>query len=257
MNPIAFSINGFDIRWYGVIIGFGVVVALLLGNINCKVKNYNFDNLMDTFLVSFPFAVIGARAYYVFFQFDEYRDNIINVFNIRQGGLAIHGGILFGLTSAFIYTRHKKIDFLNMADIAAPSIIIGQAIGRWGNFFNGEAHGGAVSYEFIKKFPLFIQNGMHIDGIYYQPTFLYESLWNIFVCLILVYLLRKSLKKGIVIFSYIGLYSLGRVFIEGLRTDSLMFYGIRIAQLISIIGIVLSVVLLLYTNKKKIIEKVK
>lgn len=250
MNPIAFSINGFDVRWYGVIIGTGVIMALILGNINCKARNYNFDNIIDVFLISFPFAVIGARAYYVFFEFDQYRNNIIDMFNIRLGGLAIHGGILFGLAAAFIYTRYKKINFLELADIAAPSIVLGQAIGRWGNFFNGEAHGGVVSYQFISHFPLFIQKGMYIDGSYYHPTFLYESIWNLCVCLILIYLLRRVLKNGTVILSYIGLYSLGRFFIEGLRTDSLMFYGIRTAQLVSIFGMIFSITFLIFIYKR-------
>ncbi|MCT8976228.1 prolipoprotein diacylglyceryl transferase [Clostridium sp. CX1] len=249
MNPIAFSINGFEIRWYGIIIALGVTSALILANFNCKMKRFDFEKLLDTFLIAFPFSIIGARLYYVIFQFDDYRYNLIDVFNIRQGGLAIHGGVLLGLTAAYIYTRKKKYDFLFMADIAAPSLILGQAIGRWGNFFNGEAHGGPVSYEFIQKFPLFIQKGMYIDGSYYHPTFLYESLWNICVCLVLIYLLSKTLKKGYVIFSYIGLYSLGRFFIEGLRTDSLMLGSIRVAQLVSLSGVLLSIVFFILVHK--------
>lgn len=255
MNPIAFSINGFEIRWYGIIIALGVTVALFLASLNCKMKNYNFDKLLDTFLIAFPFAVVGARAYYVVFQFSDYKDNLIDIFNIRQGGLAIHGGVLFGLTAAYVYTRYKKLHFLEMADIAAPSLIIAQAIGRWGNFFNSEAHGGPVSSEFMQRFPLFIQRGMYIDGTYYQPTFLYESIWNICVCLILVYILKRTNKKGTVIFSYIGLYSLGRFFIEGLRTDSLMLGSIRVAQLVSLSGILLSIGFFIFIYRSK--DKVK
>jgi phosphatidylglycerol:prolipoprotein diacylglycerol transferase len=139
-----------------------------------------------------------------------------------------------------------------MADIAAPSIILGQAIGRWGNFFNGEAHGGPVTYEFIRRFPEFIQKGMYIEGTYYQPTFLYESIWNFIVCLILIYLLNKRLKKGTIIFTYIGLYSLGRFFIEGMRTDSLMFGFIRVAQLASLIGIIVSIGFYIVSYRKKV-----
>jgi phosphatidylglycerol:prolipoprotein diacylglycerol transferase len=251
MNPVAFSINGFQIRWYGIMIGLGVMAALFLANFNCRNKNYNFDDIVDTFLISFPFAIIGARAYYVIFQFQDYKDNIIDVFNIRQGGLAIHGGLIFGLTAAYIYTRHKKIDFIKLADCVAPSIILAQAIGRWGNFFNGEAHGGPVSYQFISKFPLFIQKGMFIDGTYCHPTFLYESLWNLTVCIILVYILRRKHNRGSVIAAYIGLYSLGRFFIEGLRTDSLMLGSIRIAQLVSLAGVVFSIGFFLYLKHKK------
>lgn len=251
MNPIAFSINGFDIRWYGIIIALGVTAALILANFNCKVKKFNFEKLLDTFLIAFPFAIIGARIYYVIFEFEDYRYNLIDIFNIRQGGLAIHGGVILGLAAAYIYTRKKKYDFLFMADIAAPSLILGQAIGRWGNFFNGEAHGGPVTYEFIQRFPLFIQKGMYLDGVYYHPTFLYESIWNLCVCLILIYLLRKTLKKGSVIFAYIGLYSLGRFFIEGLRTDSLMLGGVRVAQLVSLSGVLLCAAFLVFAYKNK------
>ncbi|OBR95740.1 prolipoprotein diacylglyceryl transferase [Clostridium ragsdalei P11] len=251
MNPVAFSINGFQIRWYGIMIALGVMAALFLAKFNCKNKNYNFDNIVDTFLISFPFAIIGARAYYVIFQFQDYKDNIIDVFNIRLGGLAIHGGLIFGLTAAYIYTKHKKIDFIKLADCVAPSIILAQAIGRWGNFFNGEAHGGPVSYQFISKFPLFIQKGMFIDGTYYHPTFLYESLWNLTVCIILVYILRRKHDRGFVIAAYIGLYSLGRFFIEGLRTDSLMLGSIRIAQLVSLTGVIFSIGFFIYLKHKK------
>lgn len=251
MNPIAFSIHGFEIRWYGIIIAVGVIAALVLASINCKYKDISYDNIMDIFLVSFPFAIIGARAYYVIFQFSDYKNNLIDIFNIRLGGLAIHGGVILGLIAAYIYTRHKNINFLRAADVVAPSIILGQSIGRWGNFFNGEAHGGPVTYEFIQKFPEFIQKGMNIGGTYYHPTFLYESIWDLCVCFILIYILKKDTKKGTVIFSYIGLYSLGRFFIEGLRTDSLMFGGIRMAQFVSLIGIISCIAFLIISYKVK------
>lgn len=246
MDPIAFSIGGFQIRWYGIMIALGVLAALILANLNCRYKGYNFDNLIDVFLISFPLAIVGARVYYVIFQFQDYRNNLMNIFNIRQGGLAIHGGIIFGLGAAYIVSRYKKMDFIKLWDCFAPSIILGQAIGRWGNFFNGEAHGGIVSYEFISKFPLFIQRGMYINGDYYNPTFLYESLWDLIVCIILVYIFRKKHKRGTVICTYVGLYSLGRFFIEELRTDSLMIGHIRVAQLVSFIGIVLSISFFVY-----------
>ncbi|MEY7998939.1 prolipoprotein diacylglyceryl transferase [Clostridium sp. Mt-5] len=251
MDPIAFSINGFAIRWYGIMIASGVLAAILLANFNCKYKKYNFDDLIDVFLVSFPFAIIGARAYYVIFQFKYYEGSIMDMINIRQGGLAIHGGLIFGLLAAYIFTRYKKMDFIKLVDSAAPSIILAQAIGRWGNFFNGEAHGGPVTYEFISKFPLFIQKGMYINGVYYHPTFLYESIWDLIVCVILIYIFRKKHKKGSIIAAYIGLYSLGRFFIEGFRTDSLMLGNIRIAQLMSLVGILFSIGYFVYLRIKK------
>ena len=254
MDPIAFNIFGLPIRWYGIFIATGMMVGILLANFTSKLKSVDYDELLNIILISFPIAIIGARAYYVIFEFNQYKDNLIQVFNIRQGGLAIHGGIIFGMIAALIYTRYKKENLLEFADVAAPSIIIGQAIGRWGNFFNSEAHGGPVTQAFISKFPNFIQKGMLIDGVYYHPTFLYESIWNVMVCLLLIYLLTKTFKRGTVFFSYIGLYSIGRFFIEGLRTDSLMFAGIRVAQLISLAGIALWIIFLVINYKRKTLE---
>lgn len=256
-NPVAFDLFGFEVMWYGILIGFGIVLAFILAYKNAKKKGLNFDVLIDIFLVSFPCAIIGARAYYVIFEWSNYKDDLLSIFNIRQGGLAIHGGLIGAFLAAFIYTRIKKIKFLAYADLVAPSIILAQAVGRWGNFMNSEAHGDVVSKEFILKFPKFIQDGMYINGQYYNPTFLYESIWDILVCIILVAILYKVKKgyEGVVISSYMILYSIGRFFIEGLRTDSLMFLGLRMAQLISLAGIILGIIfifILVKKNKNKI-----
>ena len=251
MNPVAFYVFGISIRWYGIFIATGMAIGIIIANYNCKYRGINFDSLLDVVLISLPIGIIGARLYYVVFQFNDYKYNLIDVFNIRQGGLAIHGGILFALISAFIIAKRKKINFLKIVDVAAPSIIIAQALGRWGNFFNGEAHGGPVSYDFISHFPSFIQKGMHIEGVYYQPTFLYESIWNIAVFIILMVVLRKNKKNGIVFFTYLGLYSIGRFFIEGLRTDSLMLGPIRIAQLVSLCGVVIWITFLILSRLRK------
>ncbi|MDY6011379.1 prolipoprotein diacylglyceryl transferase [Clostridium sp.] len=251
-NPVAFDLFGFEVMWYGILIGFGIVLAFILAYKNAKKKGLNFDVLIDIFLVSFPCAIIGARAYYVIFEWSNYKDDLLSIFNIRQGGLAIHGGLIGAFLAAFIYTRIKKIKFLAYADLVAPSIILAQAVGRWGNFMNSEAHGDVVSKEFILKFPKFIQDGMYINGQYYNPTFLYESIWDILVCIILVAILYKVKKgyEGVVISSYMILYSIGRFFIEGLRTDSLMFLGLRMAQLISLAGIILGVIFIFIIVKK-------
>ena len=251
-NPVAFDLFGFEVMWYGILIGFGIVLAFILAYKNAKKKGLNFDVLIDIFLVSFPCAIIGARAYYVIFEWSNYKDDLLSIFNIRQGGLAIHGGLIGAFLAAFIYTRIKKIKFLAYADLVAPSIILAQAVGRWGNFMNSEAHGDVVSKEFILKFPKFIQDGMYINGQYYNPTFLYESIWDILVCIILVAILYKVKKgyEGVVISSYMILYSIGRFFIEGLRTDSLMFLGLRMAQLISILGIILGAIIIFASIKK-------
>lgn len=256
MDPIAFQVGSFEVRWYGILIALGVISALVLAYFNCKRRGLSFEVLSDGFLIAFPCAIIGARLYYVLFEFDNYRNNLIEILNIRQGGLAIHGGLIGAFIAAYIFAKVKKINILEYLDIAAPSIILAQAIGRWGNFMNSEAHGGPISQEFISKFPSFIQEGMNIGGTYYHPTFLYESLWNIIVCTILLIILyKKRDNNGVVIGSYIALYSVGRLFIEGLRTDSLMFAGFRVAQLVSIAGIVAGIVLVMYANRKKAVQR--
>lgn len=254
MDPVAFQIGSFEVRWYGILIACGVILAISLAGYNCKKKSVDFDIILDVFFIAFPVAIIGARAYYVIFEFENYRDNLIDIFNIRKGGLAIHGGLIGAFLATYIFAKIKNINIIKYLDVAAPSIILAQAIGRWGNFMNGEAHGGAVSYEFISEFPAFIQKGMNIGGVYYHPTFLYESIWNIIVCVILLIILYKKSNEdnGIVIGSYLILYSIGRVFIEGLRTDSLMLGNIRIAQLISITGIIIGASIILIIKRRKI-----
>ena len=250
MDPVAFNIGDFSIRWYGILIGLGVLVGMFLAYYNAKKLKIDFDTILDGFLIAFPCAIIGARAYYVFFEFDSFRNNISSIFNLRTGGLAIHGGLIGAFISIMIYCKVKNIKMLKYLDIAAPSIILAQAIGRWGNFMNGEAHGDKVTYEFISKFPRFIQKGMYIDGYYYNPTFFYESLWNLFVFILLMVILYKKRKNedGVVISSYLILYSLGRLFIEQLRTDSLMIGNIRVAQFMSIMGISIGIVYVIYIN---------
>jgi len=253
MNPVAFNLFGAPIRWYGILIALGMIIGILLTSYTCKVKKISYDNMMDIVLIALPSAIVGARLYYVLFNLGYYSKNTSEIINIRQGGLAIHGGVIFAVMAAYILARRKKIPFLKYADAAAPSIIIAQAIGRWGNFFNQEAHGGEVSASFIKHFPVFIQKGMFIDGTYYHPTFLYESIWNVIVFIILIYFIRKIKTDGSLFFAYIGLYSIGRFSIESLRTDSLMLGPLRVAQLVSLSGVLLWIGFLCYAsfNKKK------
>lgn len=252
MDPIAFEAFGIEIRWYGIIISMGVIAAMILTYFMAKKKKLDFEVIIDAFLWVFPFSIIGARLYYVAFEYQNYH-SFMDVINIRQGGMAIHGGVIAGLIVGVIFAKVRKINFFEYVDIVMPGVILAQAIGRWGNFMNQEAHGGPVTKEFISKFPEFIQNGMHISGVYYHPTFLYESVWNLLVCGILIYILLKSEKSeaGVILGSYMMLYSLGRFFIEGLRTDSLMFLGLRIAQIVSIIGILLGICLIVWVKKRK------
>ena len=249
MNPTAFTILGLEIKWYGILIATGMLLGLFVANYTCKIRKVNYDDLLTAVLIILPISFIGARLYYVIFIYENYH-SFIDVINIREGGLAIHGGIITAIITTLVYCKIKKFRFLDFADVAAPSIILAQALGRWGNFFNGEAHGGPVSEEFINHFPKFIAEGMNINGVYYHPTFLYESIWNIVIFAILIYLLIKVKRVGVVFFTYIGLYSLGRMFIEGLRTDSLMLGPIRVAQLVSIIGVVVSIFYLVLIKKK-------
>lgn len=253
MNPVAFNIGNFEIRWYGILIVLGIFIGMFIAYYNSKKLNLDFEKIIDGFLVAFPCAIVGARAYYVFFEFDNFKNNIWSIFNLRTGGLAIHGGLIGALIGTIIYCKLKKIEMMKYLDVVAPSLILAQAIGRWGNFMNGEAHGDVVSYEFISKFPEFIQKGMYLDGHYYNPTFLYESMWNLIIFLILMIILhkKKSNENGVVIASYAVLYSVGRLFIESLRTDSLMIGNIRIAQFMSILGVVIGITYIIYVKSKK------
>lgn len=225
MNPVAFEIFGLSIRWYGILLSSGILVGILLAYHEAKRLGMNPEYILDLALWCVPAAVIGARLYYVLLEWDYYNGDIMRMINIREGGLAIHGALIAAVLTGYIFTRVKKISFWKTADIVAPSIIIGQAIGRWGNFVNGEAHGGPTSLPW----------GIMVDGMKVHPTFLYESLWDLGVFAILLYYRKKKKKvNGEVFLLYGILYSLGRFWIEGLRTDSLMFMGLRAAQLISI-----------------------
>ena len=253
MDRVAFTIFGLPVMWYGIIICSGTLLALLLSQYTCKLKGIDYDDVLTIFLVTFPVAIIGARLYYVIFEFDQFKDNLIQIFNIRSGGLAIHGALIATVIVVYIMAKRKGLKLLRCLDVGAPCIILAQAIGRWGNFFNQEAHGGPVSEAFISKFPEFIQNGMLINGTYYHPTFLYESIWNLIVFFVLFYMIHKIKEDGVVFLSYLGLYSLGRFFIEGLRTDSLMIGGLRMAQVISLAGIAIWIIgiVIIYWRKRK------
>lgn len=195
---------------------------------------------MDIALICVPAAVIGARIYYVLFNLDYYKGDLLKMINIREGGMAIHGSLIAAFLVGYFVIRHKKKSFLLYADIVAPAVILGQAIGRWGNFTNGEAHGG----------PTDLPWGILVDGVKVHPTFLYESLWNLCVFAFLIWLSRRKKFQGQLILLYGILYSIGRFFIEGLRTDSLMIMGLRTAQLISLGIIIVFTAFYIYLRKK-------
>ena len=246
MNPVAFQIGSLAIRWYGVLISTALGLGTYLAYQEAKKQHLDPDHVLNIALLAAPAAIIGARIYYVLFEWAAYKDNFWSIFAIWEGGLAIHGGLIGGVLVGYWYVQRYHLSFWKLADIIAPGIILGQAIGRWGNFFNQEAHGGPVTTEFISHFPVFIQKGMNIGGVYYHPTFLYESLWNLLVFCFLLWLRRKkNIPAGTIFLTYFILYSIGRFFIEGLRTDSLMLGPLRVAQVVSI-GLIVIAGFILY-----------
>ena len=257
MNPVAFEIFGLQIRWYGIIIAGGVLAAFLLSSVLAKKKGVSFDDIVDAFIWAFPIAIVGARAYYVAFEFKNF-NSFADMINIRTGGLAIHGGLIAGILTAYIVLKVKKVNFWEYIDVVMPAVVLAQGIGRWGNFMNQEAHGGAVSADFISKFPEFIQKGMLINGAYYHPTFLYESFFN-FICLIILLILRrnKKIKDGMLVSIYLIWYGVVRLFIEGLRTDSLMLGNIKVAQVISLSLIIFGIILMIKSRKNSVYNEVR
>jgi len=253
MNPIALQLGPISVHWYGIIIGLGAMLGLYLATQECKKRGISPDILVDLVLFALPIAIISARIYYVLFEWSYYKNHLIQIPAIWNGGIAIHGGLIGAVLTAIIFTRKRKISFWKLADITAPSILLGQAIGRWGNFMNQEAHGGPVSRAFLENLhlPTFIINQMNINGTYYHPTFLYESLWSLVGVALLISLRNINLRRGEMFLTYLIWYSIGRFFIEGMRTDSLMLTShLRIAQVISIVIIVGSISLNLFRRIK-------
>ncbi|NRS48078.1 prolipoprotein diacylglyceryl transferase [Brevibacillus sp. HB2.2] len=252
IDPIAIAIGPLKIHWYGIIMGLAFFLGTYLARYNSKRSGIDPDHVLNMVVLIIPAAIVCARLYYVTFEWQQYKDNPLDIFAVWQGGLAIHGGLIGGVLAGAWYIRKHKLPFLRLADIFMPSVILGQAIGRWGNFINQEAHGGPVSAEFMEKFPAFIREQMFIGGQYYHPTFLYESMWNLVVFAILMLMLYRFKKfDGQVLFSYMILYSIGRFFIEGMRTDSLLIADtLRVAQLVSLCLVAAGVILMLVFARK-------
>lgn len=246
MDPIAIRLGPLEIRWYAICILMGLILGVYLATKEAPRKKILQDDILDFILLAFPLSIIGARIYYVVFSWSEYKDNLLSVFAIWNGGIAIYGGLITGALVLYLFTRHRFINTIDFLDVVAPSVMIAQAIGRWGNFFNQEAYGKAV--ESLDYLPAFIRDQMYIDGAYRQPTFLFESLWNLLGFGLICVLRRRTrlLKQGEITAFYLIWYGFGRLLIEGLRTDSLMFLGIRVSQWLSglliLIGISMVVV---------------
>ena len=260
------SIFGFPIAFYGMIIGCGMLLGLFVATKEYVRSGYKADDIQDFALWVIVLGIIGARIYYVIFEWDYYSKHLLEIPNIRQGGLAIYGGVLMALFTCIVYTRKKKLDFFPMADAGVLGLILGQAIGRWGNFFNAEAFGGYTDSLLAMRIkesivnPAMINENVRshillLDDISYiqvHPTFLYESVWNLCVFFFLLWFSKRKKFKGQVFLLYLGLYGFGRFFIEGLRADSLMLFGtgIAVSQALSLVLLLASVILQIFFLKK-------
>jgi phosphatidylglycerol:prolipoprotein diacylglycerol transferase len=284
IDPVALKLGPLTVHWYGIILGTAALVGLLLAIREGKRFGIIPDFFMDLLLIGVPSAVIAARIYYVAFRWQDYQGNFWSVFKIWEGGIAIYGALIGALVAGFLYIRHKGYSFWRIADICAPSLLVGQAIGRWGNFVNQEAYGSPVTETFLRdtlNLPNFIVEQMYIEEMFRHPTFLYESVWN-FAGLLLLFGLRRLpfLRSGELLFSYFIWYSIGRFFIEGLRTDSLAFAGprwfenlieglwspmlllappgkmefgygnIRISQVVAVLLVIIAIALIIYRRAK-------
>ena len=252
IDPVAFQLGPIAVRWYGIIIACGILLGYFIAQRTLQRVGFDKDVLVDILFWSAIIGFIVARIYFVIFQFPYYAQHPAEIPKIWHGGIAIHGGIIGGFITGIFICKRKNINPFQMGDIAAPSMILAQGIGRWGNFMNHEAHGGPVSRSFLEHLhiPDFIIDNMYINGVYYHPTFLYESIWDVLGFIILLSL-RKHLRIGDTFALYLIWYSIGRFFVEGLRTDSLMLTShIRIAQLMSIVLVIVGIVIIIVRHVK-------
>ena len=244
ISSIAFTIFGISIYKYALCIVLGTIIGLIILKINIKIIKFDFDEILERFIITIIIGLIGARIYFVLFKFEDYKRNLLQVFNFRDGGLAIYGGVIFGVLYLFLVYRKNKYKLLDILDLSAPSFAIAQSIGRWGNFFNCEAYGIETTS--------FLRMGINTLNGYSEvhPTFLYESIATLLIFIILEILVKKRKYKGQVVNTYCFLYSIIRIGIEGIRTDSLMIGTYKVSQILSIIIFIVSSFLLL-NNKKE------
>lgn len=253
MNPVAFNIFGAEVRYYSLFILIGVLISYFMIIKEAKRFGIPTDFMFNMFFWTIIIGIIGARLYYVVFNWDYFGSHINEIWQLWNGGLAIHGGILFGLVTIAIYSKKHNVRIARVLDIIVVPLILAQAIGRWGNFFNSEAYGPATTINHLESLhiPEFIISGMKINGIYYTPTFFYESVWCIIGFIIMLFLRRiKYIKVGTIAGFYLLWYGMGRFYIESLRTDSLMFLGFKMAQIVSIVFIAVGAIMILLGLKK-------
>lgn len=224
INPIMFNMFGINVYWYAFLIVFSIILGIIICKKNEGKFGIKFDNILDLLIYVLPVSIICARLYYVIFSINLYWQNPLAIFNIRDGGLAIYGGIIGAVITILIYCKKKKISALDVLDYVAPCLALGQCIGRWGNFFNVEAHGEITKSIFRMGI---IENGSYIEV---HPTFLYESVGTLIIFIVLMILQRKRKFKGQITYIYLVMYSFIRALIENLRTDSLMFMNFRVSR---------------------------
>lgn len=253
MNPVMFEVAGFEIRWYSVLILVACFVVLYFSQNEAERFGVPREFLFNMLFWSLIVGIIGARLYYVLFNLDVYLKDPIEILKIWHGGLAIHGGLIGGILTILLYCKKYKVRTVRMLDFIAVPLLLGQAIGRWGNFFNQEAHGAATTLAHLKTLfvPDFIINGMTIDGVIYTPTFLYESIVCLIAFIILMIIRRgKYVKVGTMTASYLLIYGILRFFIEMSRTDALMIGGFKIAQIISVIMVIIGLGMIMIITKR-------
>ncbi len=260
LNRVFLQVGPITIYWYGVIIASGLFLGLYLATKEADRLGLKKDLITDLIVFAAPIAIIFARIYYVIFEWENYRGaSFLSLIAVWEGGIAIHGALIGAVLTAIVYARVRDVSFWQLADIVAPSLILGQAIGRWGNFMNQEAHGGPISEAAYQNFhqylPDFIMNQMCINGVLYHPTFLYESFWNILVFIGLLLLRKYNPLRGEIFLSYIIMYSIGRIFIEGMRTDSLFLGPIKQAQFFSLLLIIGAIMLIIYRRKSAKVDR--
>ncbi len=248
------SVGALSIQWYAICILTGAYIALVIGQYNFKKHGFNNKLLSDYFISVLIVGIIGARIWYVIFMYNElYRDNLIDIVRMTNGGLAIQGGVIAGIAYSWWFFKKHHVDFFFAGDAILPGVLVAQAIGRWGNFINQEAYGSIVSLEFLRRMylPQFIIDKMFIHGYYRHPTFLYEAITNIIGFLLIYFVIQKIQKKqGIQFFSYFIWYGITRFFIEGLRSDSLYFLGLKTAQVTSIVFVIIGVIGVIWCMQK-------
>lgn len=255
IDPVAFELFGWPVRWYGVIIGLAILVAYILFMRESLRKGIDEDTSFDMLFWTVIIGLIGARIYYVVFSGQDYLSDPLSIFRVWEGGMAIYGGVIAGAATIYYLSRKYLVNVIDIFDMAIPALMLAQSIGRWGNFINQEAHGGRVTREFLEglMLPNFIIEQMNINGNYYHPTFLYESLWNLVGAVVIILLRgRKQLfMRGEIVACYLLWYGVGRYWIEGLRTDSLYLGPFRVSQIVSLVMIVIGVAIIIWNRVLK------